>query len=347
MIANSQWYLLARSLINTHMAWWGLPVFVYALLFSPIYIGKDAGFVQFFDFYAHTGEGFSFGNPLYYIGIITIIVSLLLLNRKIQHLFVWKELGKTETSSQRNIIKLEFLDRTGEISEYLKLEVKSILRNKNIKKGFISGTILILIFSLLLSFSTIYDGKYMSYFWCVYCFAIYGALLLVKIMCYEGNYIDALMVHKENIISLLRAKYYFYSILLVIPFVLMLPTVYMGKCTLMMLVSYALFTAGVDYFLFFQMAVFNKQSMPLNTKFIGKGSMENNWIQVGIQSFIFTFPWIYISILQLLLSDTLSYIIISLTGLAFIVTHPIWLQNIYRRMMVHRYENMEGFRNSR
>lgn len=77
-------------------------------------------------------------------------------------------------------------------------------------------------------------------------------MILVKIMCYEGNYIDCLMVRKENIIMLLTAKYYIYSALLVFPFILMLPTVFTGKCTLLMLMAYAAFTAGVEYFLFFK-----------------------------------------------------------------------------------------------
>ena len=187
----------------------------------------------------------------------------------------------------------------------------------------------------------------MSNFWCIYCFALYGAMILVKIMCYEGNYIECLMVHKENIIQLLRAKYYIYSILLVMPFLLMLPTVFTGKCTLLMLVAYALFTAGAEYCMFFQMAVFNKQTIPLNTKFIGKGSMETNYLQIVVELGIFIVPVAFISIVTLLLSETVAHIIIMSVGLAFILLHKIWIRNVYSRMMKRRYQNMEGFRSTR
>ena len=60
----------------------------------------------------------------------------------------------------------------------------------------------------------------------------------------------------------------------------MLPTVFMGKYSLLMLFSMMFFTGGVSYCLFMQLSVYNKQTIPLNTKFIGKGSMENNYLQV-------------------------------------------------------------------
>lgn len=347
MILNSQWYLLCRTLINVNMLWWLLPLAGYALLFSPWYIGEGANITKLCDFYAQLGEGFSFWNPLFYGGLLILMIVLYLLNRHLQHHLIWEELGKTEKVEKASSHEYAFLGNMGDVGEYLKLEVKSIQRNKNLKKAFIGGTVLIVVFSLLMAFTEVYDGNFFTNFWCVYCFAFYGATVLSKIMCYEGNYIDCLMVHKEHIITLLRAKYYFYSVLLIFPLILLLPTVFMGKCTILMLFAYAFFMAGVGYFSFFQMAVYNKQTIPLNTKFIGKGSMENNYLQVVVQLVIFIAPVIYVIFLLGLFSPTMAYSIILLTGLVFILTHKIWIRNIYRRMMARRYENMEGFRSSR
>lgn len=347
MLLNSQWYMLARSLINRHIGWWGMVLVVYAVIFAPCYIGKNAGIDTFCDLYAKAGEGFTFWNPLYYFAVFLAIAVLLFINRRLQHRIVWEELGKIETETVRGAVQFTAFNRMGELGEYLKLEIKGILRNKNQRKSFIFSTVLITALSLLLSFTEIYDNPWMTNFWCIYCFALYGAMGLVKIMCYEGNYIDCLMIHQEHIISLLRAKYYFFTVLLLLPFLLMLPTVFTGKCTLLMLLSYAVFTAGFEYFLFFQMAVYNKQTMPLNTKFIGKGSMENSWLQVGIQMAVFIAPIIVISILRSLLSETGAYLIILLIGLIFITIHQYWIRNIYRRMMQRRYENLESFRATR
>lgn len=347
-IINSQWYLLVRSLVNTNMAWWGLPAVAYAFVFSPLYIGDKAGIGLFLDTYMTLGEGFSFWHPLYYTVAIAALAIFMETNRRIQYKLIWQELSKREQTRVRHLISFSFLEKTGKIGEYMKLEIKSIMRNKNVRKTFISCTVIIIMFSAILSFSNIYDGMIITTnFWFIYCFALYGAMILIKMMCYEGNYIECLMVRQENIIMLLKAKYYIYSTLLILPFILMMPTVFTGKSTLLMLIAYAVFTAGVEYFLFFQMAVYNKQTIPLNEKFIGKGSMENNYIQIVMEMIVFIVPISFVSVVQLLLSETIAHIIILAIGVAFTSTHRIWIRNIYRRMMLRRYENMEGLRSSR
>ena len=187
----------------------------------------------------------------------------------------------------------------------------------------------------------------MTNFWCLYNYVIYGAMLVIKIMCNEGNYIDCLMVRRENILKLLNAKYIFYSVILFFPFLLMLPTVFTGKWSLMMLISYGVFTAGFQYFILFQMAVYNKMTIPLNTKFISKSGVENNYFQLGAEMVAFIVPMLLVSTMQAIWGNQVSYIIMLLIGIVFIFLHPIWLRNIYQRMMKKKYVLMEGFRSSR
>jgi len=49
----------------------------------------------------------------------------------------------------------------------------------------------------------------------------------------------------------------------------------------------------------------------------------------------------------LLLGPVWGYIPLIMLGLIGLATHRIWLRNIYHRLMLRRYENMEGFRASR
>ena len=187
----------------------------------------------------------------------------------------------------------------------------------------------------------------MTNFWAIYNYAIFGAMILSKIMCYEGNYIDGLLVHKENILSLLKAKYIIFSALLIPTFLLMLPTVFAGKWSLLMLIAYGLFTAGFQYFMLFQLAVYNNQTVPLNAKFIGKSGMENNYEQLIINLAAFFLPIIFISILQAFMSKTASYIVMLVIGLIFVLTYNMWMRNIYNRMMKRKYKNLEVMRATR
>ena len=84
----------------------------------------------------------------------------------------------------------------------------------------------------------------MKDFLVMYNFALFGILFLSTIMGYEGNYIDGLMSRKESIYSLLQAKYAIYSIGQVIPLVMIIPAIIMGKVTLLTAISWFFFIPG-------------------------------------------------------------------------------------------------------
>ncbi|MBR0490410.1 MAG: hypothetical protein IJJ68_09480 [Prevotella sp.] len=341
-VINSQWYLLVRSLINISYAWWLLPLAVYGLVAIPAFTGKHVGIEHFFNFYSeHILTSWAF------IGIPLVLVVLFLINRHVQYFATWNESAGEGTEKTALNARMSFLDKYGESGQYMRIELRSIVRCKNIRKSVTAAVILVFVFALLLSFTSFYDNPFMTSFWLIYCYVIFGAMILSRVMCYEGNYIDCLMVHHNNIFHLLRAKYILYGSFLLVTFLLLMPTVFTGKCTIFALIAYGLFVAGPLHILLLQMAVYNKQTMPLNTKFVGKGTMENNWMQVVIQLFVFFVPIFFIRVMHLFFSDVIVYSILSAIGLAFIITNGFWIRNIYQRMMVRRYSNMEGLRASR
>lgn len=73
----------------------------------------------------------------------------------------------------------------------------------------------------------------------------------------------------------------------------------------------------------------------------------NSAIQMLVNFGAFGVPLILYSILNALLGETVTYIILLAIGLGFTLTSPLWIKNVYRRFMKRRYENMEGFRDSR
>ena len=174
----------------------------------------------------------------------------------------------------------------------------------------------------------------------------FGAVNLVKIMGPEGNYIDLLMVHKENILTLLKAKYYFYCAVLLLPLLLLIPTVVSGRYSILMLLAYLFTTSGPEYCILFQLAVYNKQSLPLNEKITAKGNFENS-LQLIIELIVFFVPVALALTFTAIFGDTIGYTLLIIIGLAFTLTHNLWLKHIYRRMMTRRYQNLEGFHATR
>lgn len=347
VLANSQWYSVVRTLVNDKMLYWIIPIVAYAGIYSPFFIGENAGDAQFFSFYATAGDAISHGNLWPYLVILTALAVLVYINRRLQYKYVWRELGKTTQVTTHKVNQFAFLARYGEIGSYLQLEIKSIIRNKNPRKSFIFANVIVIILSAVITLTSVYDNNFMTNFWCIYNYFIYGAMMLVRIMCNEGNYIDCLMVRRENILTLLESKYVFYSLFLIFPFLLMLPQVFAGKWTLLMLIAYGIYTAGCQYFIIFQLAVYNSTTTPLNAKLISKNGIENNYVQVVAQMIAFIFPMILISILEAFLPKTIAYLGMLAIGLAFVLTHKLWLRIIYHRMMKKKYVLLEGFRSTR
>jgi len=344
VMANSQWYLIIRTLVARSLLWWLLPAVLTALYIVPMMMDDEWGiFGKAADFIGEQG-----GSWWFVLLSLALLMAVFFINRRMQLAFVFEEVAREEKSEKalKSVSRLTFFEHFGETGEYLKLELKSIMRNKAIRSRVFMSIGLVVMLSALITFTDMYDGLIMLNFWCYYCFAIYGMTTLVKIMGPEGNYIDLLMTHKENILSLLKAKYYFHVGILVVPLLMMLPAVVAGKFSLLMMAAYMLLTSGLLYFTMFQLAVYNKQTLPLNQKITGKGNVENG-LQLIIELLAMFVPILLVALMLLLFSETAAYIVLAVIGLGFTLAHPWWMRNVYNRMMSRRYENLEGFHATR
>lgn len=342
MLFNNYWYLLCRTLINEKIGWIVLPAVVYTVL----------GVIEFCldhpisTFTMNLGEGYIEGNIIAFAGTLLCIVLMWLINRKVITGFVYSELNKTDDTKVGTISEYRFLEKYGEVGEYFRLELKMLFRNKRCKMSLRTIGIIIIFFSAILSFSPAYDGAFMKNFIAIYSFVAFGTVILTQIMGFEGNYIDGLMTRKESIYSLLKAKYYLYSLGVFIPFILMIPAVVMGKLTLLVCFSYAFFSIGVVYFVLFQLAVYNTKTVPLNEGITGRQSSGTGF-QNLIATAAFSLPLVVYFSLNALVGEQITLWILLLTGIAFFVTADIWIKNVYKRFMKRRYTNMEGFRDSK
>lgn len=347
-VANSQWYSLTRTLANRSFLWWLLPVGFYALEASPLYLCHDAGLQQYLRVYSLPGDAIGGHSMWPLLAMMALTAILVLANRHVQYAAVCMEtMGSSKPKSLKHVIRFSFLERYGELGTFLQLEIKQLMRNRNPRKAIIMSIVFTIILSMLIITTDIYDSDVMTNFLALYIFILPGATILVKVMGYEGNYVDLLFVRRENILALLHAKYIFYSAMLLLPFVLMQPMVIAGKMPLMMLASYAVYTMGFQYFVIFQSAVYTHQTIPMNEKITSKGGLDGNYVQMIITGVVFIIPNIIVTTLQTMFSPETTYGIMLAIGLAFVLTNRLWLRNIYNRMMKRKYNNLEGFTSTR
>lgn len=343
MVFNNYWYLLCRTLINERVWWMLLPIAVYGAVAAAILIPEKSPLGYFF---MNVGEGYIEGNIATFLGTLLAIGVMWLINRAVMVRLVYSELSRVEDTKVKHLWEYKFLERYGEVGEYFRLELKMLLRNKRCKASLRSIGIIVILFSALLSFSDLYDGNFMRGFISIYSFVAFGMVILVQLMSYEGNYIDGLMTRKESICNLLRAKYYVYTIGLVVPFTLMIPAMVMGKFTLLNAFAFAFFSSGVVYFLLFQLAVYNNKTAPLNESVTGRQA-SGTGLQNLVASGVLGLPMVIYFTLNAVVGEIASQWIMLIIGLSFTLTSHLWIKNVYNRFMKRRYQNMEGFRDTK
>lgn len=340
-VADGFCYLFVRTLLTRHMAWIALPIIIHGALIGAMVV-PDHNWLDMPC--TMLLNGFASWNLLYILPVLLVTGGLYYANFRLQNLMVYNEIGKKEEVEVKKTAKMSYLNRYGSLGEYLKLEVRMKTRNKTPKMQFAMGIGFMLFFSLMMYFTDAYDGGFMKSFICLYNYIFLGLTTLIGVMCHEGNYMDGLMSRRESIYQLLRAKYYFNSFILIVPPLIMLPLMITGKMSVWMNVGYLFFTVGVVYPIVFQMAVYNKDTFPLNQKLTGK---QGNTMQQILSMVILFLPIGLEKLATLLLGDPWGFILLAVMGLVGIITHKLWLMNIYRRFMARRYINMEGFRATR
>ena len=342
-VFNNYWYLLCKLLLGEKTLWLLLPTAIFGALGAAEFLLDGLPISRFT---MDLGEGFIEGNPLSFLFMLACIGVLFFINLKLQQRMIYNELSKKEDTKIKRVSEYKFLDKYGEVGEYLRLELKLIARNKTVKTQFRMGIIVMLGFSFALAFTDVYDGSYMTSFICLYNYAILPIMTLGQVMSFEGNYIDGLMSRKESIFNLLRAKYYLTTIIILVPFLIMFFPIAKDKITLLTAIAYLIFVAGFVFFMLLQLAVYNTRTLPLNANLM-KSNKSSNWIQGLITGCAFMLPLLIDKLLSALLPEEVAHIILIVIGLGFIATHNLWIKNIYKRFMKRRYKNMEEFRASR
>lgn len=345
LLVNGQFFQFTQVLTARRLYYWLIPFLVYLSMAASVFFfpsGQD---------YIHRcalpGNAMINGDWRIYAAAALLLALLAVLNRHALYRHISREqYAPSHSATRQSRLDLSFLERFDQTGEYLKLETRSLLRNRKLRLSFLLNTAAIALYSLLTLVNPESDPAQTHYFLC-YSFLVYGLAFLIRIMCYEGNYFECLLMQRDSIHSLLLAKYYFYTALLLIPLTLFLPAAVLGRVSIWEILAYALFAAGVCHRILFQMALHNKVTFSLKTTHTGKTS-NSPYLHLVVTLIVAASP------LPVILPGTwwlqqpaLSNAVLSLLGIVFIATHRRWIAAISRKMKPLRYEQLEGFRKSR
>lgn len=346
IVCNSYFYILIRTLLMKHILWMLLPILIYGIPLLFVFL-PDIDCVRYF--FMYFGEGWIKGYLWTYLLVILGIVVLFQLNRKIQSAAIYTEtIGKESPSVIKFRFRMDFnlFNRFGITGEFIKMEIKSTLRNKIVRSQMIMLLFATILFSLISTFSPDVYGDRGNSFICYYSFYMLTTPLL-HTLSIEGNYMDGLMVHKQLLIDLLKGKYFFYCLMEIIPLLLMFPAVVTETITFGQWISYYLVVIGFCLPVTMQTATFTNYCTPMNKK-LTVGNTENNVVMTLLwMVLILILPIGFENLIAYFVSNTASYILLSIGGITGFLTSPLWLDSLYKRIYLRRYQNMVGFRDSR
>ena len=147
MQLNNYWYVMCRTLMNQHILYLLVPIAVYALLLVGMLV-PDTNYLG--NLCMELGEGFFLWEWPVYLGLIAAIGGMFALCHAVQKRVVYKELSKTEVVKKlKRVTEYKFLDRFGEVGEYMRLEIKLLTRNKVPRSQFFLGLSIMLFFSVV------------------------------------------------------------------------------------------------------------------------------------------------------------------------------------------------------
>jgi hypothetical protein len=127
----------------------------------------------------------------------------------------------------------------------------------------------------------------------------------------------------------------------------MLPTVFAGTTDILRLTTFALISAGPVNCAYFQLAVTNDRTIPLESKVTG-----NNGKRIGTQQIITTIGALFIPLFAIRIMDSglgqsITSMALSAFSIIVIATSNLWLRHIYVRMAKRKYSNLENFHATR
>ncbi|TCO08338.1 DUF5687 family protein [Natronoflexus pectinivorans] len=234
-----------------------------------------------------------------------------------------------------------FLDYYGETAGILLVELKMIVRNKRPKSALLYGLLMIPYGFLLYSFNS--DDYLLQMF---IGFLIISALAMPYgqfVFSWQSSCFDGLMAHNVNLHRYVKSKFFVFSVLAVVSYILSLPFVIKNEQMLTIHPAMLLYTIGISSKLILFFGCF--KSKPIS---LGKNQMFNHE-GVSFVDFLIILPVLGLPALLyagFVVFDITGYFIygLGIIGINGIVLNRFMLSYIVKLLIRRKYKIGMGFR---
>jgi len=319
------------------------------LILSGIYLALLLTNIPFGNYSQIGGDLLLRFNPIVWLTLILLPFLLWLLNRREMRRMVYRELQGIDSDNSGIFLDFPFLERMGEVGRFMNLELKLILRPKQVRWQAASsiGWFLCGIFQFIIN-KDLYlldEFYFFRIFWTGFMIGGIGLYLTQFQYIAESSYFDGLMARGHTFINLMRAKYYIYILISTIFLVLSFLLILFDMSSFQFLFAVYIYFCGLVYFIMFQSGVYNKKYFDIFASKLATFRSPSS-SQLAITFGAMFIPPIPAAILGVIFSPSVANLFMIVVGISFIIGSNRWLEWTCKRVMAQKYEIMEGFRSN-
>ena len=223
-------------------------------------------------------------------------------------------------------------------SSLFSMEYVGVLRSKRLRSAVL---ILPLVF-VFNSYTQVPQGQTFM-FHLMLMFAVFAPSMMLGqwVFGIEGNYFDGLWSKPIDIRTILKNKYWFYSLLNILPTLLVMPLIWIADLTPWLLAATWLFTAGLANLTLMPTALISSRIEMFQSAFF---NYQGASLAVNLFGFVVIIPLALYVVCLWLLPQTTAIIVLAAAGILGFALHHVVINWIASKYEQNRYKNFERYR---
>ncbi len=291
------------------------------------------------------GNSFLSGSPGIFVIIAALIIFLQIQSKKnLQKSFYNLIEKRSEKKISQKITLAEKIFRKIPVyGKYWNLEWKLINRNKRAKSSLVQWPLmlplLLILFWWLPENNIIHLPVFLIFF-----AGSYGFFHLQFFLSWESRFFDFLASKNISFNIFIKAKFYFYSLLALVQFIILAPFILLiNPAYVFAYISVMTYSAGVIFCILMYAGINHSSRIDPNTKafFNFEGVSSNQFLMIALV-FFSIIPFIITG--QIIPVKNATYWVLLLSGVLFWALHPVWIKKIVNNFIKKKYIKLEKFR---
>jgi len=316
----------------------------FAVLTAILVGGFLAQRFEVFNVASTVGQAFDavYQNPLYAFFSVILLMVLYRLNYVQLRNQVFLDEAVSQKVKIANATDLSWADKLGDMSPFIKNDLRLIMRNKRTKSSFF-----ILIIGLLYGLIFYPNPAYanMEFFYAFIGIFSTGAFLInfgQFIPAWDSGYYKLLMSQNFKYGRYLESKFTLMSISVIILFALGIPYVYFGWKILVVHFAAMVYNIGVNAHIIMYGGSFNRKKINLDQKaaFNYQGTGAVQWL-IGIP--LMALPMGLFALINYLMNFEIAAAVLALLGFAGIGLHKKTMRLITQKYQASKYSMIHSF----